>query len=193
MTRIKTPLIARYQQMARLQRLPIIQVLYLEGLSTREICDRLNNDVAIKNSGVKAVTTNTIRNDIKFLIAEWRKDRIEQTDDIVASELARLSHVESEAWAEYAKSKTDSTEKRTRKVNQIIKGKRAGESRMEPVEVINEMSVKDRVGNPKFLEIILRCSTEKRKFLGLDKPEKVEIVNDKFVFAERIIEKSDEQ
>jgi len=65
--------------------------LYLQGYRQDEIATLLN------------VTKKTIQNDLKFLHNEWKKQRIDNIDEIKVRELAKLDELEKKCADKFAK------------------------------------------------------------------------------------------
>ena len=130
---------------------------YLQGWSYREIADEVNR-LAEGNGLEYRVSPERVRCDIqKVLDGEVRRMRESgMVDTLVAKESAKLDLMEKEAWFDYFKSR----EKR-------VTTKKAGGEVSE--------TVRDSVGNPKFLAVLLQIMERRAKLLGVDSPVQVDI------------------
>lgn len=130
---------------------------YLQGWSYREIADEVNR-LALENGLEYRVSPERVRCDIqRVLDGEVRKMRESgMVDTLVAKESAKLDLLEKEAWFDYLKSR---------------------EKRVTVKTVDGQVSetVRDSVGNPKFLDVLLRIMERRAKLLGVDSPVQVDI------------------
>lgn len=127
--------------------------LYLQGTSKQEIMDRLG------------ITLGNLNFDLRRLRKRWKESALEAMDARVAVESARVKRIYAAAWEAYEKSK----EQRVT-VNQKTR------ENEETGERIKEASrrVEEQYGDPRFLEIALRCIERICKIYGVDGPIKIE-------------------
>ncbi len=172
-----------YRQ-AQIVRLDIIAGLYKRGYSYREIREEV-----MARLDLQAYSLQTVHKDVNRLLAEWRETRIENIDHAVQLELERIDEVIKEAWAAWDKSKTDYERKKAKQ--QGVPSGGDGESGEGVVTVKMEQQKEEVIcyGDPRYLEIIHKNSTERRKLLGLYSPEKKEITGD-LSFASLLMETS---
>ena len=159
-----------YRQ-AQIVRLDIIAQLYKRGYSYREIREEV-----MARLDLQAYSLQTVHKDVNRLLAEWRETRIENFDHAVQLELERIDEVIKEAWAAWDKSKTDYERKKAKQQGVTVKMEQQKE------EVIC-------YGDPRYLEVIHKNLTERRKLLGLYSPEKKEVTGD-LSFANLLMETS---
>lgn len=173
-----------YRQ-AQILRLDIIAGLYKRGYSYREIREEV-----MARLDLQAYSLQTVHKDVNRLLSEWRETRIENFDHAVQLELERIDELIKEAWAAWEKSKTD-YEKVRAKQQGIPGGDGEGGGSGEIITVKMEQS-KENVqscGDPRYLEVVHKNLTERRKLLGLYSPEKKEITGD-LSFANLLMETS---
>lgn len=120
--------------------------LYLQGWTQAAIAQDL------------AVSQATISADLKGVRLEWRDSRIRDFDEAVGMELKKIELVEREAWAAWARSQQPS------EATRIVQGE--GGKHVEK-------SVRQQVGNPRFLEQIHKSVAARRALLGLDAPVRI--------------------
>ena len=101
--------------------------------------------------------------DVQTIRQEWRAEMVSMFDYAKEEQLKRIDKVEEEAWKAWTRScniKQKVTETATT----------SGRLRMKisPPEPTKE-------GNPYYLTIVRNCCEDRRKLLGLDEPEKIDI------------------
>lgn len=172
-----------YRQ-AQIVRLDIIAQLYKRGYSYREIREEV-----MARLDLQAYSLQTVHKDVNRLLAEWRETRIENFDHAVQLELERIDEVIKEAWTAWDKSKTDYERKKAKQ--QGVPGGGNGESGEGVVTVKMEQQKEEVIcyGDPRYLEVIHKNLTERRKLLGLYSPEKKEVTGD-LSFANLLMETS---
>lgn len=72
-----------------------VAAMYVKGATQTEFAGRVG------------VTQATISTDLKAIQAEWRASTLRDFDAKKAEELAKLAHLESEAWAAWVRSQED--------------------------------------------------------------------------------------
>lgn len=120
--------------------------LVLQGMPQLAIADELG------------VSQATVCRDIKALHKEWQQSGIRNFDQAAAVELKKLERLERMAWEAWERSRQP-LESTT--VHQDGGGKRA------------RKTVKQQIGDPRFLELVQKCIAARRQLLGLDSPSKL--------------------
>jgi len=106
------------------------------------------------------VTQPTVSVDLKKIQETWRNDSIRDFDLRREIELQKIDRVEREAWAAWERSqKPDQT----------------ATTIDEPNNRHTRRQVRNRHGDPRYLDAVLKCITARRELLGLDAPAKMEI------------------
>lgn len=123
---------------------------YLAGHSQQEIADWLtaNRPYRIWRQGVTK--------DLEEIRVIWRNRAAQLIGERKAEELAKLDRLEREAWEGWERSRSDAVRKHA---------KRTGKGADATEEV--GTSTEHRDGNPKFLELVLRCVEKRLEVLGL--------------------------
>lgn len=173
-----------YRQ-AQIVRLDIIAQLYKRGYSYREIREEV-----MARLDLQAYSLQTVHKDVNRLLSEWRETRIENIDHAVQLELERIDELIKEAWAAWDKSKTDYERKKAKQ--QGVPNGGNGENDESGVVTVKMEQQREEVicyGDPRYLEVIHKNLTERRKLLGLYSPEKKEITGD-LSFANLLMETS---
>lgn len=131
---------------------------YLMGWTYGEVAEKVNGENAVVGCQYK-LTADNVRNDIEKELG--RKVRLLRQeggmDRLITKEAEKLDLLEKAAWDDYMKSRE---KKRT------VKTADGGE--------VTE-TVRDSVGNPKFLDVLLRISERRGKLLGYDSPLQVDV------------------
>lgn len=160
----------KYEQL-KTARLEIVAKLYKRGYSYADIQREVRTQLGMD----KGYSLRTVHKDVHTLLNEWRDMRVEDVDDAIQVELARLKELEKEAWQEWDKSKQDHEKKRAKQ--QRI----SGEDEVD--RVVRMEQQREEVicyGDPRYLDIIHKCGIERRKILGLYAPEKKKLEGDLF-------------
>lgn len=79
-----------------LQRMQIAAPLWRQNYSEREIRVEV-----MKRLGLATLSLKTVHDDIRRLLKEWQNERLEDTEERVTAELARLDLVIREAWQQW--------------------------------------------------------------------------------------------
>ena len=130
------------------KRRAIVAELFLKGYYQSEIANHVN------------VTQQQISSDLKAIRKEWKDSAIRDYDDALDQELARINRRETEAWEAWDRSKNQ-TKQRT------IKGRSIGEGDTNIIE--KSERTEDKIGDPRYLNIVEACSRQRCELLGLNK------------------------
>jgi hypothetical protein len=96
--------------------------------------------------------------DLKKIRRAWQESSIRDFDAARNLELERLARIERESWAAWQRSQQPSQ-------SATVNGE-AGSQKAK-------RTVKHQYGDPRFLDIALRCNDARRKLLGIDAPTKI--------------------
>lgn len=144
-------------------RLEIVGKMYKRGHSYRQIQSEV-----MARLDLPSYSLDTVGNDVKTLLAEWRENRIADVDEAVQLELERIDEAVTELWGQWEKSKADIVKRqRKRHAAQGDDGGQAYEERSETEEI--------RLGNPAYISEIRQQLMERRRLLGLYAPDKQEL------------------
>ncbi len=123
----------------------IIADLYLKGHRQSEIAQQLE------------LHQTQISYDLRIIQKRWRESAVMDFNEAKQRELSRIDTLEREAWQAYERSKSERVRKR--------EGSRtAGESSSS--EAFTEREERD--GDPRFMEIILKCIVQRSNILGIN-------------------------
>ena len=100
------------------------------------------------------VTQSTVSEDIRAVQKEWRASGIRNFDLIREVELRKLDRLEREAWSAWERSQQPAE-------SEVTSG---GKTRK---------TVQSQVGDPRFLDQVNKCISQRRTLLGLDAPLQV--------------------
>lgn len=132
----------------------LIARLYLRGKSQQEITDELNTQYYSNDP----ISRQQISYDIRLIIDRWERSAVNHIEQRKAQELAKLNLVETAAWDGFEKSLQD-REKRITGIN--ARGS------------IDTTTQEGQAGDPRYLDIILKCVDKRCQILGLDAPTKI--------------------
>jgi hypothetical protein len=134
------------RRLAIAQRRQQVAKLYLSGKGQVEIGQELN------------LAQSTICKDLEHIRTAWRESSIRDFDAQRDLEIARLNQIEREAWAAWERSQQPAQ-------TAVVSGAAGSQTA--------KRTLRHQCGNPRFLELALRCNEERCKLLGLDAPLKI--------------------
>lgn len=144
-------------------RLEIIAPLWRKNWRYKDIQQEV-----MRRLGKKSYSIGTVCKDVKRLIKEWQEERLEDTQEKITTELARLDQVIREAWEMWEKSKQDYS---TKSQAQTGLPKKSPDGQMVSIDTIKAMmwdAEKRGNGDPRYLDVILKALNQRCKLLGLD-------------------------
>ena len=142
----------------RLYDMPFISQLYIQGLSHREIAERLSAQRPY------TIDFREVADDIIRIREKWIERATSNWEIKMAEELLRIDRVEAAAWDGWTKSQG--------KTQKSVKDMRKGEDKKDYTHVsIQEW---EQAGDPRFLAIIDNCIDRRCKLVGLYAPIQVE-------------------
>jgi len=136
-----------------------IAELYIKGVYQSVIAAELGLD------------QSQISRDLKAIQKQWVENTTLDLDHFKGKEIAKIDHVERVAWADYARSKQEFK-------SVITKGKKFGkDDKGKIIAKDKEQTVKteERNGDPRFLDVVMKCIERRCKLIGLDAPDKHEL------------------
>lgn len=113
------------------------------------------------------VSRRQIIRDIKIIRRRWLDTQIDSIGERRRQELHAVALVEKEAWGAWDKSKEDA-ETRTQKAKKAEAGGQGN-----PIEL--SIRTEGKTGDAIYLKTVLECSRERRKLLGTDAPEQINV------------------
>ena len=135
--------------------------MYLEGIPQFKIAEKFG------------LSTGTIAQDLVHIRDQWKASTIVNFEEKLGVELAKIDHLEDEAWEAWQKSKESAeiVHRRREYVRQNLKGKGRGRGKhkLVPIKVTAEKVAKGQVGDPRFLDQVKWCVEMRCRLLGLDK------------------------
>lgn len=160
----------KQKRQTREGRLVIVAQLYKRGYSIRQIRAEV-----MKRLGLTSYSTQTVHNDVKILLNEWKENRISDIDDAIQLELERIDETCRELWQQWEKSKEDYVQTRSTRKGSPSKNKETGEREVQTYSVEEHQRSIIALGNPAYIAEIRQQLAERRKLLGLYAPEKRDI------------------
>ena len=115
--------------------------LYLQGISQATIAEQL------------AISQSTISVDLKAIRKQWRESAIRDFDELRSIELEKLHLLECEAWSAWKRSQKPAQ-------SAVVTGEGATQR--------STKSMRNQVGDPRFMAIISQCIAQRRGLLALD-------------------------
>ena len=155
--------IRRANERAIQERLSIIAPLWRRNWTYQEIRKEV-----MAMTGRKTYSLETVHRDVERLLEEWSTARINDTDQRVTAELARLDLVIKEAWEMWERSKENYTKSEQRDKGAPIRDVNNNKLTVRSIESMKKETEVRGVGDPRFLDVILRAMQQRIKLLGLD-------------------------
>lgn len=131
--------------------------LYLRGYSLWDISQEVG------------VTTTQVSLDIKTIRKQWQEHYLRDFNQWVNEQLAKLDHVEIEAWKAWEESKEQVVKTSTKEKEIEIND---GETTIPGLGRETAVTEEQRYGDPRYLEIIGRTIERRCKILGIEAPQK---------------------
>jgi len=132
-----------------------IAELYLEGWLQADIAEELE------------LSQSTISNDLNALHKQWLESSLIDFDQAKAVEIAKVDKLEREYYRAWRASKEDKETSVTEKVDSAKAPRAKAQIRRE-----------GQVGNPSFLSGVQWCIERRCKILGIDAPQKMQVLSD---------------
>lgn len=166
----------------KLARLEIVSNLYKRGYSYRKIREEV-----MKRLDLSTYSLQTVKNDVQTLLEEWRESRLEDTDELVTLELARIDDTCQELWEQWEKSKTNYNKAERKQKGSPSRDAQSGQTSIRTYQTERKETEVIAFGDPAYIVEIRKQLEERRKLLGLYAPEKKE-VSGGLSFASLLIE-----
>ena len=154
----------------KLARLEIVSNLYKRGYSYRKIREEV-----MKRLDLSTYSLQTVKNDVQTLLEEWRESRLEDTDELVTLELARIDDTCRELWEQWEKSKTDYNKTQRKQKGSPSRDAETGQTSIRTYQTERTETDVQGLGDPSYISEIRKQLEERRKLLGLYAPEKKEL------------------
>lgn len=151
-------------------RLVIVAELYSKGKSFREIRSEV-----IQRLNLETYSLKTVHSDIESLLKEWREQRLDDTDQAATLFLERNRQHYLEAREEWERSRLDRFRTDTKKKGVPTKGDSGTGSGGD--RILTVLREEKRIhelgeGDPRYMELMLKCEEQRAKLLGLYAPER---------------------
>lgn len=158
------------QNQMKLARLEIVSTLYKRGYSYRKIKEEV-----MKRLDLQTYSLQTVKRDIQTLLDEWRESRLEDTDELVTLELARIDDTCRELWEQWEKSKENFTRQTRKQKGSPTRDAETGQTSIRTYQTERTETDVQGLGDPSYIAEIRKQLEERRKLLGLYAPEKKEL------------------
>ena len=153
----------REQRIMMQQRMQIVAPLWRKSWTLKEIREEVMKRLGLETYSIKCVHT-----DVQRLIKEWQEERLENTEDKITAELARIDLVIKEAWLMWEKSKQDYKRKSQMQEGKPRKDPNGQQISVDTIKAMMWDAEQRGSGDPRYLDVILRAMQQRCKLLGLD-------------------------
>ncbi len=154
----------------KLARLEIVSGLFKRGYSRRKIQSEV-----MKRLDLPTYSLQTVQRDIQTLLEEWHESRLEDTDELVTLELARIDETCQELWEQWEKSKENFTKQTRKQKGSPSRDAQTGQTSIRTYQTERTETDVQGLGDPAYITEIRRQLEERRKLLGLYAPEKKDV------------------
>lgn len=168
---------------AKEARLVVVGELYRKGYSFRDIRAEI-----IKRDLKDSYSLSTVKSDVDSLLAEWRKQRVDDVNHQIQLELSAIDDQLKELWIAWDRSKADQKLKSKKQTG--IAAKTKGDKVVTPSGDLKDQEEKDTIrttaieqtekeeinfGDVRYQDMINKLRMERRKLLGLYAVDKSEL------------------
>ena len=129
----------------------------------------------MKRLDLSTYSLQTVKNDVQTLLEEWRESRLEDTDELVTLELARIDDTCRELWKQWEKSKENFTRQTRKQKGSPTRDAQTGQTSIRTTQTERTETDIQGLGDPSYIAEIRKQLEERRKLLGLYAPEKKEL------------------
>ena len=95
---------------------------------------------------------------MRYIARKWEQSSIRNFDELRTRELQKLDYLERECWAAWGRSQKPAQ-------SATVSGEGNGQQ--------TRKSVKNQIGDPRFLDQVAKCISQRRAITGLDAPLQV--------------------
>lgn len=152
--------------------------------AAREVRRRQVAEMYLRGKTIRAIAIDlgvshgTVGNDVQIVLAEWREERLDDIDALQSAELTRISKLEETYWEAWDRSVTERKRSTTERMT-TTEGEGDGDGQVTKRD--RAAITKDELlGDARFLAGVQWCIDRRCKILGLDAPERHEILSDPF-------------
>ena len=152
-----------------------------EGLNGIESTARLN---ALRNrpdDGIGyTLTPQQVRADLRTVEARWQANQIASFDQHRNRALAKLDHIQRLAFEQWYKSCQEIQSTLTEQTDPLLPPRRDDDNSPLPIGLAGrrraQIKKEQRLGDPRYLTVIIQCEERRAKLLGLDAAISVELM-----------------
>jgi hypothetical protein len=134
--------------------------MYLRARTQQSMADELG------------VSRQQVQYDLKVLHRRWVRDQLTDYDARKARELERVDRIEAQAWDAWERSRRDAETLHDRTESD---GKKDENGRPAPTKTVQEKTTRSQAGDPRFLERVSWCVSERCRILGLYAPKELDL------------------
>lgn len=164
-------IVSNKQTQAQIARQEIVAKLYKRGFTESQIKIAVMEQLCLKT-----YSSQTVHADVVAIKNMWRAEVLDDMDTAMRIELVRIDDALKELWEAWEKSKTDYKAKKHKQKGVLVDGEGKSSVKLAGTrEVEQQESEEICFGDPRYLAEIRQQLIERRKILGLYKPEKKEL------------------
>lgn len=154
----------------KLARLEIVSELFKRGFSRRKIQAEV-----MRRLNLPTYSLCTVQRDIQTLLDEWREHRLDDMDELVTLELARIDDTCRELWEQWEISKENYVRVQRKQTGVPQRDTQMEQARIQTCKTERTETEIRGQGNTQYIVEIRLQLEERRKLLGLYAPERKEV------------------
>lgn len=146
------------------QRRATVAALYLKSWTQQAIADQVGVD------------RSQVSLDLKEIRKEWKESMVFDFNEAKGKELAKIDKLEAEYWQAWEESTRPLKRKSTRLTGDVeAKTEKEDAKKPKAKNLVSTESTEERLGDPRYLDGVMKCIQKRVDILGLDAPQKVQV------------------
>lgn len=147
----------------------LAMMLHLQDFTYKEIAAIIERETG------RSISFRQVGHDINWVRDQWKEERLDNYQEYIHEELARLDSMEMELWNSWRESKRDIVKERVEQV--IADAVKDNDGKFDAEMITSKVitTTEASPGDTKYLDLILKVQQERRKLLGLYAPAKLDI------------------
>ena len=156
----------------------------------KEYTYREIKEEVMRRMDLKSYSLRTVKNDVDAVLQQWREEHTETREAAAEVALERIRRVRREAYDMWEKSKVDYEKKKGKKVDlPTDKKTEDGKPALKTIKLEAYREEVFALGDPRYLDIIMKCNQEEAKLLGLYAPQEHNVTG-QMSFAQMLMQTS---
>lgn len=121
----------------------------------------------------EGVDQSQISLDLTEIRKDWKASTLFDFNEAKTKELARIDLLESTYWTAWEASKTPLKKKQTKLRGEVLQADMKNPQKQQAKALETTEATEERLGDPRYLDGVLKCIQKRVEILGLDAPFKI--------------------